>query len=167
MCGRKCEDFVTGRWPQSIKIKHEVPPTRQESKVRQHKATPFLKKSGPRGQHRNNKNKQKSKHNVLSSRHKVKFVSHPLPAKNISVTNRQKQVKPESPMHPTPQATTLPAKKESFKARCPLYTAKRKVPKRKAPSKPQKRSKVLKCNAPCTPQIRSSRAQGPLYPAKT
>ena len=69
--GRKCEDFVTGRWPHSRNVKLES--TREKQ----------------------NEDKQ-SKHKVLPSRHKVKFVSHPLPAEKKvfdSVTHSLNQSK--------------------------------------------------------------------------
>ena len=46
------------------------------------------------GREANTENKIKTS---KQSKHKVKFVSHPLPAKKISVTHRQKQVKPDAP----------------------------------------------------------------------
>ena len=68
VCGGKCEDFVTGRWPRSRNIK-------SESKVGKHKAT----KKGSRGQHTHRK--QNKIRTSKQSKHKVKFVSQPLPVK--------------------------------------------------------------------------------------
>ena len=88
--GRKCEDFVTGRWPNSRNVKLES--TREKQ----------------------NKDKQ-SKHKVLPSRHKVKFVSHPLPAEkkmfDSVAQSKPKQVKPETPLNPLPHKSTVPSHK--------------------------------------------------------
>ena len=75
VCGRKCEDFVTGRWPRSRgrKARGTIHPPEH----------PLPSRS--KGREANTENKIKtskqSKHIVLCSRQKVKFVSHPLPAK--------------------------------------------------------------------------------------
>ena len=79
---------------------------------------------------------------MLSSRHKVKFVSQTLPAKNISVTRRQKQVNPESSMHPLPNKGTVPSHKAP-----PYRPQKSKVAKRKA-HLPRKNAKFQNAMAP-------------------
>ena len=87
VCRRKCADFVTGRWPHRKKYKVGLAQGiihPQKSKVRKESRRHTLP---PRSKawEANTENKIKistqSKHKVLSSRHTVKFVSHPAPVK--------------------------------------------------------------------------------------
>ena len=113
------------------------------------------------GKHKKIKTSKQSKHKyVLPPRHKVKFVSHHLPTKkwdkfdSVTHSQKQKRVKPESPMNPLRRKVrvqairykltcqtvkfqsarpTLPRQKVKFQSARPLYPEQVNIPKCKAP----------------------------------
>ena len=129
VCGRKCEDFVTGRWPRSRNMKSEntrFHPPPQKSKVRKHKALHIPQEV------RQNKNKQNTRCCLLAKRlNCIAFSICKKKDRFDSVTpSKQKKVKPNAPS--TAQKRKVQKRKAQLPRKKVRVPSARPLPRQKA-----------------------------------